>query len=150
MSDEVRPTPSDISQPPPPSAKTDAKAKREAQNPFGDPPTLTHLRNQRFEQQTNQLRREHWFRLATAAVIFVAVAVWLTAVVGIVVAQGLKRLDLDPKVLVALLVTTTLNVIGLLAAVVRYLFPREPVVFGQDSIPTLGPSRPRRKKLPRR
>lgn len=148
MPDDIAPSPADIPNPLP-RLKPDRSAGEE-RAVFDIPPTLTTLRNQRFQQQSDQLRREHWFRLVTAAVIFVLVVVWLFVVVGIVLCQGLNRIDLDPKVLIALLVTTTLNVIGLLAAVVRYLFPREPIVFGQDSIPTLGQGRSGRGKHPSR
>ena len=147
MPDDATSSPADIGAPPHSPPKNDPAGRAEGPEVFGDLPNFTHLRNRRFHEQTIHLRREHWFRLGTAVAVFAVVCLWLIAVGVIVVLQGAKVLVLDSKVLVALLVTTTLNVIGLLAAVVRYLFPARPAVFGQDALPRVG-GRPRPDRRP--
>ena len=121
----------------PDPGQADKPAKKEAESAFSDLPTFTTLRNQRFKEQTDQLRREHWLRVVTTTLVIGLVVGWLLIVLGIVIGQGLKLIDLGEKVLVALLATTSINVIGLLAVVVRYLFPREPRVFGHYSMPSV-------------
>lgn len=125
--------PDDISKPAV-AAKSDA---REYAGQFDPKPTFTELRNERFEDQSRHLRREHWLRLIASAAVFVFVLGWLLFVAVVTVLTGVGYLkDLSEKVLIALFATTTVTVVGLLAAVVRYLFPINPAIFGQDTLPT--------------
>ncbi len=61
--------------------------------------------------------------------VFWLVVGWLIFVGIVVVADGIKpvwnndRFDLSDPVLIALITTTTINVIGLFFIVLRYLFP---------------------------
>ena len=117
--------------------KNDPRANRERDEQFGEKFTFTDLRNARFKDQTRQLWREHWVRLGAAGCVFLFVLGWLFFVGTVVLLAGLGHLkELSEKVLIALLATTTVTVVGLLAAVVRYLFPTNPAIFGQDSLPT--------------
>ncbi|MDX2066026.1 MAG: hypothetical protein SFX74_09815 [Fimbriimonadaceae bacterium] len=50
--------------------------------------------------------------------------VWLGVVLAIVIASGSKALALSDQVLVALITSTTVNVLGFAAIVYRYLFHR--------------------------
>ena len=146
MSDDDGASPEDIGEPHAP-VTDDPRAKRERDRQFDPKPTFTDLRNQRFEDQSRQLRREHWVRLGAAACVFAFVLGWLAFVGTVVVLAGVGLLkELSEKVLIALLATTTITVVGLLAAVVRYLFPTNPAIFGQDSLPTTrGASAPRKR-----
>lgn len=137
MSDESGDGPDTIPFPgrPPPGRRM----RRDDRSAYSRKPTFTDLRNERFADQSRFLRREHRFRLVTAVVVFAFVMGWMVGVAGILVAQGAGRLDLPEKVLIALLVTTTLNVVGLLAAAVRYFFPLRPAIFGQTELPQARP-----------
>lgn len=55
---------------------------------------------------------------------FITVLAWLAIVLVIVVLAGSGALTLPSEVMVALLGTTSVNVIGLLLAVALYLFPK--------------------------
>lgn len=136
MSGKGAASPDDIGEPAVPSSD-DPRARRERDKQFDFKPTFTDLRNERFSDQSRQLRREHWVRLGAAALVFFFVLGWLTFVGVVVLLAGASVLkELSEKVLIALLATTTVTVVGLLAAVVRYLFPTNPAIFGQDSLPT--------------
>ena len=60
--------------------------------------------------------------------IFALVALWLSFVGTLLMFAGLKAwaFQLTDTVLVAVLTTTTLNILALLASVTRYLFPKRP------------------------
>ncbi len=89
--------------------------------------TLPQLRKDRYAQTTGYLRQENQLRLRFAFVLFVLVLLWLLAVLGVLIWQGLLTTErrLSDPVLIALLSTTTANVLGLLLAVTRYLFPSQ-------------------------
>lgn len=127
-------------------AKPDARAQREHDKQFDPKPTFIDLRNERFADQSRQLRREHWLRLTASGCVFAFVLGWLTFVAVVVILAGAGILkELSEKVLIALFATTTVTVVGLLAAVVRYLFPTNPAIFGQDSLPTTRSAKPEKK-----
>lgn len=148
MSGKEGASPEDIGEPSAPPTD-DPRARRERDKQFDPKPTFTDLRNERFEDQSRQLRREHWVRLGAAALVFVFVLGWLVFVGVVVLLAGAGVLkELSEKVLIALLATTTVTVIGLLAAVVRYLFPTSPAIFGQDSLPTTRGTQPAKKPKP--
>jgi hypothetical protein len=71
---------------------------------------------------------------------------WLIFVGVVVLLAGAGYFQqLSEKVLIALLATTTITVIGLLAAVVRYLFPINPAIFGHESLPSASGVRSKKK-----
>lgn len=140
----------DVGEPPPDTP--DPKAVKEERRTFESKPNFTELRNTRFQEQTAQLRLEHLFRLWTAGIVFAFVVGWMVVVTGIVIAQGFKWLDLSEKVLIGLLVTTTFNVLGLLATAIRYFFPADRSIFGQTELPSTrsSPAREKPKDKPNR
>jgi len=75
------------------------------------------------ELRTKLANLKSSFRLSTcfAIGIFVLVLIWLGIVLGIIVWQG-KAKPLSDAVLIALLSTTTANMISLLYLVIRYVF----------------------------
>lgn len=138
-------SPDDIGESPSPT-NDDPRAKRERDEQFNPKPNFTDLRNQRFQDQSQQLRREHWVRLVASALVFFFVLGWLLFVGVVIILAGAGVLQqLSEKVLISLLATTTVTVIGLLAAVVRYLFPPNPAIFGHDSLPTARGTAPGKK-----
>lgn len=75
------------------------------------------------ELKTKLANLKSAFKLSTrfAILIFILVFAWLGIVLGIVIWQG-KIKALDDSVLIALLSTTTANMISLLYLVIRYVF----------------------------
>lgn len=57
--------------------------------------------------------------------IFIITSGWLISVVGILLLVGFKVLDLSDSVLIALLGTTTVNVLGFFIIVIQYLFNKD-------------------------
>ena len=57
--------------------------------------------------------------------IFIITTGWLVSVVFILVAVGLEWLKLPESVLIALLGTTTINVLGFFVIVIQYLFNKD-------------------------
>lgn len=83
------------------------------------------LQNKQLELENTRLRWNNRMRLCAAIGIFAVVLCWLVAVLGIIVAVLCvpKESRLSDTVIVALLATSSLNVIGLLRIVAVYLFP---------------------------
>lgn len=78
--------------------------------------------NQKVRNEASRGRIEIWLRVGMAVALFVVVIWYIFAVLDLVAKQtGETRLS-DP-VLGVLLGTTSVNVIGLLLTVARYLFP---------------------------
>lgn len=147
MSGKGDTTPDDIGSEPP-SPVNDKNAKRERDEAFEKKVSFTELRNERFKDQSLRLKHEHWARLVASGCVFLFVLGWLALVGAIITLAGLGYLkDLSEKVLISLLATTSVTVIGLLAAVVRYLFPPNPAIFGHESLPTTrsGADKPKKK-----
>ena len=72
-------------------------------------------------QDANQDRKE---RKRYALLSYILAAVWLVAIVTVVVLQGVGLFHLSDSVLITFISTNTASVIGVLVVVVRYLFPR--------------------------
>ena len=53
------------------------------------------------------------------------VSLWLAAVIVVLVCAGLEWITLSNRVLIALLTTTTVNILGLPLVVLRGLYPKE-------------------------
>lgn len=68
---------------------------------------------------TSSLRRR------TAKWVMWIVSLWLTAVIVVLVCAGLEWVTLSNQVLIALLTTTTVNILGLPLVVLRGLYPKE-------------------------
>lgn len=141
----IRPTPEDIGQTGPlPTPDDRARAEQRVY-------TLPELRRLRYEQETRRRALELKLRLGTAVAVYLLVIGWLIAVILILVWQGWPNKTaenrLSDSVLITLLATTSINIIGLLAAVVRYLFPAK----SPSGIVTDRPSRNRqwRKRISR-
>jgi hypothetical protein len=69
--------------------------------------------------QNIHARRRYSFR------IFLVTSGWLFSVVSILVFVGLEKLKLSDAVLIALLGTTTVNVLGFFVIVIQYLFNKD-------------------------
>ena len=121
----------------PPSKK--ASATEPPAKPKSDlPPTLKHsqrkrrqLRNQVLEQEVSRLWWDKYTRLAACAAIFTVVIGWLWAVRQLLVLPVAERPP--DSVLIAALGTTTVNVLGLLYIVARYLFPQQARATSRDA-----------------
>lgn len=61
-----------------------------------------------------------------ALAIFVLSAVWLTFIMFFLWKAGKRLLTVSDPVLIALITTTTINVLGLFYIVARWLFPHKP------------------------
>jgi len=81
--------------------------------------------NQRIRNEVSRGRIDLWLRLGMAVGLFTFVCWYLTAVVGLA-GRPTGETRLTDAALVALFGTTTVNVIGLLLTVARYLFPAQP------------------------
>lgn len=68
---------------------------------------------------TSSLRRR------TAKWVMWIVSLWLAAVIVVLVCAGLEWITLSNRVLIALLTTTTVNILGLPLVVLRGLYPKE-------------------------
>lgn len=68
-------------------------------------------------EQNRRERRGYAYR------IFCLIAVWLWGLALIVMMDGARMLDLSDNVLLGLITGTSVNVIGLMAIVAKYLFP---------------------------
>lgn len=68
---------------------------------------------------TSSLRRR------TAKWVMWIVSLWLAAVIIVLVCAGLEWVTLSNRVLIALLTTTTVNILGLPLVVLRGLYPKE-------------------------
>lgn len=72
-----------------------------------------------------RLRSDLDHRKRYSARLFWLVTGWLAFILLLVVVDGLALLEISDTVLVALIGSTTLNVIGLFAIVARYFFPKK-------------------------
>ena len=81
------------------------------------------LRNELMEQEVSRLWWDKYTRLASCVAIFGIVIGWLWAVRQLLVLPATDRPT--DAVLIAALGTTTVNVLGLLYIVARYLFPQQ-------------------------
>lgn len=79
-------------------------------------------------EATQLMKWNRWLRLGFSGVIVLIVSLWLLVVAGIVLLDGFhyKGFSLTPSVLVTLIGGSSVNIIGLLAIVVRDIFPGNP------------------------
>jgi len=87
----------------------------------------------RFDYEHNKLvLQEHQqtisLRTDFAKKIFRLVIGWVIAIFGILILQGfaIARFNLANSIILALIGSTTLNIVGLLYVVTHYLFPQKP------------------------
>lgn len=83
-----------------------------------DDMTMRQQRKERFTQDTR-------FRKYLAVWVMWIVPCWLVLVIAILFFCGFQKMSLDSKVLIALLATTTVNVLGLAYIVLKGIFPEE-------------------------
>jgi hypothetical protein len=105
----------------------------DAPNP--DPTTALEITNWDVEEQKAKVRsalQDINERKKYGTCIFGLVVLWLVAMVTVLVFQGFsfRAFTLSDTVLVAVVTTTTGGVVGLLALVVKYLFPSKARVYG--------------------
>ena len=83
------------------------------------------LENRRLEDENDRLRDIHQLRKEYIPKLFIFTCLWLGAVVLVVfmVAQASKTFYLSDNVLIALITSTTVNVIGIFLIAARWLFP---------------------------
>jgi hypothetical protein len=74
------------------------------------------LQNTRFESDTR-------LRDILAKIFTMIIALWLLGVILILVGNNCNHYELSENVLIALLVTSTANVIGMMAIILKNLFP---------------------------
>lgn len=77
------------------------------------------------EQQLDQEKDNHNLRKSYANKIFWLISVWLSCVILILTASGFKvytQFGLPNYVLIAFVITTTINVVGLFAIVAKWMF----------------------------
>ncbi len=82
--------------------------------------------------ELDSVRQDIRQRKAFAPKLYVLTCIWLILVIGIVLLQGFSEghyhlFRLSEGVLIALLGTTTVNVVGLFYVVAKYLFPENSV-----------------------
>ena len=77
------------------------------------------------KQQLKELKDTHKLRLVYAGRIFWLVCAWLVLVAIAVFMSGfdLWGFKLSDKVLIAFIITTTINVVGLFIVVAKWMFP---------------------------
>ncbi|MEM7584590.1 MAG: hypothetical protein AAF560_14465 [Acidobacteriota bacterium] len=78
---------------------------------------------QKQELELSEIQSDLEHRKTYSKRIFILVAIWMFAIFGLIVADGLAWINISDGVLISLIGGTTLNVIGLFAIVARYFFP---------------------------
>ncbi len=109
----------------------------EQQTPPPSPDDKTEKERNRFDRARQEitiqgLQQDIREREKYASRIFRLVVCWLSAILLIVIAQGVRwpwmsqyiGFDLPESVLIALVTTTTASVVGILLIVTRHLFPQ--------------------------
>lgn len=109
----------------------------EQQTPPPSPDDKTEKERHRFDRARQEitiqgLQQDIREREKYASRIFRLVVCWLSAILLIVIAQGVRwpwmsqyiGFDLPESVLIALVTTTTASVVGILLIVTRHLFPQ--------------------------
>ena len=78
------------------------------------------------EHEYKKKKQDFILKSVTAGVIFILVCGWIIFVVYAIYCHGAINIPfwISDKVLIALLSTTTINVVGLLYVVVKYFFPQ--------------------------
>lgn len=85
------------------------------------------LENTRLSDENEELKDIHELRKEYIPKLFILTVVWLGFVVFLLlmVAQGAKTFYLSDNVLIALITSTTVNVIGIFLIAARWLFPKK-------------------------
>lgn len=94
---------------------------------------LLKRKDELLEQEVSRLRWDKYTRLASCAAIFGIVIGWLWAVRQLLVLPAAERPT--DAVLITALGTTTVNVLGLLYIVARYLFPQQARAESSETTP---------------
>lgn len=84
------------------------------------------------QQRKNRFSQDTLYRKYLANWVMFIVPVWLIFVITILVLCGGNVLVLKDEVLIALLATTTINVLGLAYIVLKGIFPEEQQHIGND------------------
>lgn len=104
----------------------------------------------RYRDESERLRLETRLRDRMQRMLFILMIVWLVLMIitlwGHAILRTQGHTGLSDNVLIAMLGTTTLNVIGLMAVVARYLFPSRITTLR----PPGTPNKRRRQAAPRR
>jgi hypothetical protein len=83
------------------------------------------LEIERLRTDLNSLKNDITARKVYVGLTYFLVIVWLGLIIWIIIATGSGWYKLSDTVLVALITTTTLNVLGLFLVVTQYLFPKK-------------------------
>jgi hypothetical protein len=83
------------------------------------------LEIERLRTELNSLKNDITARQIYAGLTYLLVILWLGLIIWIIIATGSGWYRLSDTVLVALITTTTLNVLGLFLVVTQYLFPKK-------------------------
>jgi hypothetical protein len=70
-------------------------------------------------------QRDHSFRKKHYIALFSLVCTWLAFIAGVIVAKGLKLIELSDSVTTALLVNSTATVLGIFVIAAKWLYPRK-------------------------
>lgn len=126
----AQPTPPEPPAPPPtkprrPTSHEDKRAKAATDKLQAQSDRLK-LENKKRKEQIARDKEDHrliWlFRRCLAVIGVVIVVIWQFAIFVLAVLQGIGLFHLSDPVLIALVTTTTANVIGLLVIVMKFVF----------------------------
>lgn len=83
------------------------------------------LKNEMLAERLSSMKQDRLLRLCFSFFVLIGVGVYVGFVVNIIYKCGheFNYFQLDTKVAITLLTTTTANIVALLVIVVRYLFP---------------------------
>jgi len=106
------------------------KLIEDAQSTDGDADVRTQMEVKDYEEAFELAKLKSFqddikARKLYAGLIYTLVVLWLGFILWIVIATGSGWYKLSDTVLVALITTTTLNVLGLFLVVTQYLFPKK-------------------------
>lgn len=82
------------------------------------------LQNAKLQEEVHDTQQNRQQRVEYASKVFNLVCAWLYGLGILIMMDGAKMLALKEKVLIALITGTSINVIALMAVVIRYLFPQ--------------------------
>lgn len=97
----------------------DSKARKAIIKISGNQRNIQELVRLKRYNDTSELRKH------SAYWVMVVVSFWLLLVVSIVFFCGFECMKLEPSVIIALLTTTTVNIIGLPLVLLQGLYPKE-------------------------
>ena len=80
---------------------------------------------ERYREQTAVIKQERELQRGVARWVMWVVSLWLLFIAGLLAFVGMSRLDYSYSVLIALLATTTTNIIGLAYFMAKGLFPNK-------------------------